>query len=420
MGHRLVTSPIASFYQTLIDWCLPQALKDNPVTHKNAGMIVGYTISSCLLALLYAPYYWFIDQPFGVNILLFTVGFGIQTLWIIRVTSSPSFAGNYITAIFFITIFYLIYNTGGLDSPNNALLVAIIPMAFLLCGRVFGLCWLFVATTSIMILYSLKINDYPLPVVTFTPGQWEAYVIIAISAGFFATTLLLYVMETMKHGAFFALDKVIQELEHEKKAYEKVSNQLSGALAELQTVNEELKLANTKDGLTNVKNRRFFEEKYHSEYKRCQREVQPLSILMIDIDYFKKLNDNYGHAVGDECLIAVAQTIKSVVKRPSDAVARYGGEEFSVILANTPLEGAAHVAEKIRSAVEALSFQFKDEVIRTSISVGVACEVPEGFEVSRAILESADACLYRAKAEGRNRVCSDNPNTETNQQASRK
>lgn len=402
-----MSHPIASFYHKLADWCLPQDLKENPVTHKNAAMIVGYTISSCLLALLYIPYYLMIDQPFGVNILMCTVGFGMQTLWIIRVTSSPTFSGNYITAIFFITIFYLIYNTGGLDSPNNALLVAIIPMAFLLCGRLSGLCWLLIATISITVLYYLKVKGYPLPVVTFADSHWNAYLIIAISAGFFATTLLLYVMETMKHGAFSALDGVIQELEKEKQAYEKVSNQLSGALQELHTANEALKIANTKDGLTNVKNRRFFEEKYQSEYKRCQRETQPLSILMIDIDHFKKLNDNYGHAVGDECLIAVAQTLQGVVKRPSDAVARYGGEEFSVILANTPLEGAAHVAEKIRAAVEALCFQIKDETIRTSVSIGVACDVPEGFEVSRATLERADACLYRAKEQGRNRVCSD-------------
>ncbi|MBW2217329.1 MAG: diguanylate cyclase, partial [Deltaproteobacteria bacterium] len=106
------------------------------------------------------------------------------------------------------------------------------------------------------------------------------------------------------------------------------------------------------DALTGIPNRRSFSENLLTEYERSRRQQQPLSIIMCDVDYFKAYNDAYGHSSGDLCLRKVAQTIKASLKRPGDSCARYGGEEFSVILPNTPLDGAMHIAERIRSNIE--------------------------------------------------------------------
>jgi len=134
--------------------------------------------------------------------------------------------------------------------------------------------------------------------------------------------------------------------------------------------------------------------------------AQPISILMLDVDYFKPFNDNYGHGLGDECLVQVAKTMTHELKRPNDLLARYGGEEFVVLLPETPLAGAIKVAEDLRAAVEALNFPHKYSAVadHVTISVGVASnEVSQESAVDE-LLKRADAALYQAKAAGRNRV----------------
>ena len=160
------------------------------------------------------------------------------------------------------------------------------------------------------------------------------------------------------------------------------------------------------DGLTHIANRRHFDEVMEKETRRIHRMAQPISILMLDVDYFKPFNDNYGHGLGDECLVQVAKTMTHELKRPNDLLARYGGEEFVVLLPETPLAGAIKVAEDLRAAVEALNFPHKYSAVadHVTISVGVASnEVSQESAVDE-LLKRADAALYQAKAAGRNRV----------------
>ncbi|HEY0760620.1 MAG TPA: diguanylate cyclase [Acidisarcina sp.] len=160
------------------------------------------------------------------------------------------------------------------------------------------------------------------------------------------------------------------------------------------------------DGLTGIHNRRHFDDTLQIELKRAIRSGTPLSLLMIDVDYFKKLNDRYGHLLGDECLREIAQALKKKVLRAGDMVARYGGEEFAVLLPGTDARGAFQLAEKLRSAVEALKIRNEDSLVGrfATVSIGIESRIPLLGDSANDMLRAADEALYHAKVEGRNRV----------------
>jgi len=155
------------------------------------------------------------------------------------------------------------------------------------------------------------------------------------------------------------------------------------------------------DGLTGLANRRCFDQTLQQEWARAQRTGESLSLLFADIDHFKRYNDTYGHGSGDEILRQVAQRVQQAATRPSDLAARYGGEELVLLLPNTGIEGARQVAEGLRFEVERLGAQFG----RLSISIGCHASVPTVGLDPATLVARADAELYRAKREGRNRVC---------------
>jgi diguanylate cyclase (GGDEF)-like protein len=162
------------------------------------------------------------------------------------------------------------------------------------------------------------------------------------------------------------------------------------------------------DGLTGVANRRKFDEDISADWRQCFREQKPLSLILVDVDYFKRYNDRYGHLAGDGCLKSVAQALSETVRRPYDLVARYGGEEFACVLPNTGLSGAVEIAEKMQERVRALGIEHSasdvDRVV--TISLGVATLTPTGELGFEALIEAADKQLYNAKKAGRARVCS--------------
>jgi len=161
------------------------------------------------------------------------------------------------------------------------------------------------------------------------------------------------------------------------------------------------------DGLTGVSNRRSFDEHLKSEWARAVRLGAALSVALVDVDLFKRYNDHYGHQAGDECLRRVAAEMKSGVKRPTDLVARYGGEEFGLLLPDTGLDGALHLANQIRQRLLEAQIEHADSTVGPllTISVGV-CTLPSGDAGSAAaLLREADAQLYLAKSRGRNQAC---------------
>lgn len=158
------------------------------------------------------------------------------------------------------------------------------------------------------------------------------------------------------------------------------------------------------DGLTKIANRRKFNEYFDLMWSMSLRESKILSIIMIDIDYFKLFNDRYGHQLGDECLISVAQQLANMVSRKTDFVGRYGGEEFVCILPNTPLENAYMIAEKMRMGVMELNILHEDSKVmnRVTISLGVAACIPQKDWKQNSLIECADHALYHSKEHGRN------------------
>jgi diguanylate cyclase (GGDEF)-like protein len=161
------------------------------------------------------------------------------------------------------------------------------------------------------------------------------------------------------------------------------------------------------DGLTQIPNRRHFDQKLREEWGRLTRNGQSLSLLMIDIDQFKLYNDHYGHGAGDECLRQVAQALYQVPQRPTDLVARYGGEEFAAVLPETDEAGAGHLAQRLLEAVRALGIEhaYSDVAPHVTISVGVATHSPrQPKRDAEALKQSADRALYQAKSQGRNRL----------------
>ena len=173
---------------------------------------------------------------------------------------------------------------------------------------------------------------------------------------------------------------------------------------ELERTNSELQKLTCLDGLTGIANRRRFDEFLQNECLRSARDDTPLSLILIDIDFFKPYNDNYGHLAGDECLQRVAQALNRVINRASDLVARYGGEEFGVVLPNTELEGAVRVAEELRKTIHALEIPhaFSQVTDIVTLSMGVVSRVTCMNTTPSDLIVQADQALYKAKESGRN------------------
>lgn len=160
------------------------------------------------------------------------------------------------------------------------------------------------------------------------------------------------------------------------------------------------------DGLTGIANRLKFDDYLDHEWKRAKRIKAQLSLIMIDIDYFKQFNDVYGHIAGDECLKRVAKTLAQSSQRSVDLVARYGGEEFVCVLPNSDADGALVVAENMRQMVASLNILHSNSkaASHVTISMGVSCVVPTRDSNSKNLIDFADKALYQAKKNGRNRV----------------
>lgn len=243
------------------------------------------------------------------------------------------------------------------------------------------------------------------------------------------TGRMLDVMGKRKDGSFFPMEITVSETRiagkpyftgiirdiSDRKEYENAMNDMMRELAQakrdleaansqLQNHNKTLTQLSEHDALTGLANRRFLMKTFSREWFRHQRNKQPISVILLDIDFFKNFNDSYGHQAGDDCLKQIAAVLLQNIARPADFIARYGGEEFIAVLPETELEGACHLAEKMRHAVEKLYIIHDGSEIakHVTISGGVASIFPDTNNTCELLIKQADEALYDAKHSGRN------------------
>lgn len=212
----------------------------------------------------------------------------------------------------------------------------------------------------------------------------------------------------MKDGRIFERHSQAQKVDGEAIGriwtYRDVTEKKRAAV-EIEAANRKLQRLANLDGLTQLANRRYLDSYLAQQWKAARQEQQPLSLILFDVDFFKRFNDHYGHLAGDRCLSMIGKTTQMTIKRATDLVARYGGEEFAIILPGTPLVGAIAIAEQIQGAIQTLKIDHVASEISdlVTISLGIACLIPQpntGFE---SLINAADTALYDAKRQGRNR-----------------
>ncbi len=266
-----------------------------------------------------------------------------------------------------------------------------------------------------VILFSITIFVISL-ILTIFVSQWVARPLVAL--GEWATKLGRGEWVEAKHltspiaevgylyNAFQAMaDSVKYHTDHLKQ-------EVATRTAELELANSELAKRSNTDGLTGVANRRYFDETLAQEVSLARRLNEPLALIMIDVDEFKKFNDHYGHQAGDDCLIQIARVLNDNTHRPSDLAARYGGEEFVIIAAHSDAKGAMALAEILRLKINRLSIAHAlSSAGVVTASFGVAALVPDEKQGATELIKMADQALYRAKEAGRNRVELASPGT---------
>lgn len=230
------------------------------------------------------------------------------------------------------------------------------------------------------------------------PTPYEKYKVFLLGISALSFALAAIVLWKYKRQQYILADEHALAVALELKVKERTR--------ELEIANKELLRLSNMDGLTQLYNRRYFDVNLRKEINRLQRTLSPISLLICDIDYFKRYNDTYGHLVGDECIRAVANAILKHCRRDSDVAARYGGEEFGVILPNTDAACAMRIAESIRTEIESKKIPHSGSSVKeiVSISIGVASITPTEHTMVSKLIALADRAMYESKSNGRDQV----------------
>ena len=244
-----------------------------------------------------------------------------------------------------------------------------------------------------------------MPVTPLTEHAWQigsAIEALLLSAAIADRIRVLNIQkETAQTASAEAKEQLLQvQLEVNADLDKKVRERTEA----LEAANQQLQRLSTTDELTQLRNRRYFNDILQTEFLRAYRDKTEISILLFDIDHFKNLNDTYGHPFGDRCLIEAAKVFKANIRRPADTAARYGGEEFVAVLPHTSLQSAVSVAQSILDAFRQLQIDASGHQVTMTVSIGVASIVPSERDGHEKLLQTADSLLYRAKENGRNRI----------------
>jgi diguanylate cyclase (GGDEF)-like protein len=269
---------------------------------------------------------------------------------------------------------------------------------------------------KVMTRFGIDVSDLPKnsKIINRPYSLWDNYEweILGLTLFFFIETVVIIMLARATRERRIAMSELARERALlESRVHERTE--------ELQLLNQRLELMSFTDELTQLANRRRFDEVLEAEFLRARRSKAPLSLLLIDVDYFKRFNDTYGHVAGDECLERIARVMQRTVNRSTDLAARYGGEEFAVILPETNASGAHAIAQRICGEIATLDFSAYADALRdvsptnecleridaVTVSIGVITARQTLLGTSTDLIRMADEQLYFAKKNGRNRIC---------------
>lgn len=362
--------------------------------------------SNILLASIFLLFFWFYFEKqrvllfvwFGLvvtlSIVRFLTGKGFNSKKQYTQTELSSWANRY---VFFTTMISTIWGLAGVVLFPDDLIYQVL---------------------LIMILFSVLLAAIP----TLAASRIAYYLQILVTLS--PTTILLILSRDNGHD-LLAISMIVMAI-----TLVLVSSYIYHLLFELQQAQFALQELADTDQLTQVANRRHFDRKFKTEWRRAMRERTPISLLLLDVDNFKKYNDSLGHQAGDECLRKISASLRSVTRRPADLAARYGGEEFAVLLPVTKREDALMLAERLRSKIESLRIEHPlSELGVVTVSIGVSCcepgmdftgETPKEEQdviFPAMLVTAADNAMYVAKRQGRNSVsvqgCGDHKMSQT-------
>lgn len=342
----------------------------------------------------------FISLIFAANFLLIGFTVGIYTLIALSLSAvifldTFKKSGNIIlfanifTACVFIVIIINTCFTGGIYSAVAPWLMILPIYGFNYGNKKSGQFWTLLASLSYIGMAVIDALGHPLPFsYDRSFDQWMY--------AFTLVTLLLYVLML----AQIHLNSTIESL----RQVHRIKTNLANNLEIVSRHRRKLARISTTDNLTGLWNRYYLKHYFKHDINRVVRDQHPVVIAMLDLDFFKRINDEYGHHIGDECLIALANELSSFFKRASDVVARTGGEEFLVIMENVRFEQADQILENLRQDIEALSIETSLANIQVTISIGFTFCHPNAETDFDEVIDIADKALYQAKEGGRNQV----------------
>lgn len=323
--------------------------------------------------------------------------------------------GMYVLLFTVMFIYLFIFNKLGrnISGNNTVIWVCIISCACFILYWSAGIALLDQLSYGQIIVYVvalITVSAVPLfPSLTLLFILFSAQVLFIFFMPYFQQSVEILYGNYVNSTSFIAISLVISRIRyknfvddfHNKKIIQEKSEQLESANKELEDVNRKLEKLLQIDGLTGIFNRSFFDKTLKAEWDRCKRQSIPLSLIYLDIDYFKAFNDNYGHQAGDDCLILVAESLSSCARRSSDVVARYGGDEFTVLLPHVKKDNALQFAERLRSRIadKAIPHAYSPVAPYLTISLGVSTLIPSDQSSIREFILTADQALYEAKKE---------------------
>lgn len=355
---------------------VPEAMRADPLLLRDGQRVVAFHFSLLVWCPPFALLAWRLDAPLVTHILLCGIPLCLVSLLMLRLTRSGSFCGNSLCLSAWSVFTLLALFSGGPDSPIIPWFSCLPVFALLLSGARSGAVWT-TASAAAVTLVMLGHHFSFLP-----PNDLTTHSDAVLSyTGFLAFLTVVFLM------VWLSLDFADREQQSLREA------------------NQFLATEAMTDALTEIPNRRYFDRLAEQEWKRHERTQLPLSVLILDVDYFKQYNDAHGHAAGDRCLYLIAQAIQSSLKRPGDFVARYGGEEFAVVLPNTGDLDAARIGEQVRQAIKELRLPHPASPLGeyVTVSVGSGTIVPMLGDSHREFVREVDRALYRAKTGGRDR-----------------